>query len=66
MIAELLITVAFALGSAGYEGQPGNQSSGGGSNQAGTEGYEGQPGNQSNGGKNTGYEGKPGNQSNGG
>jgi hypothetical protein len=40
----------------GYEGQPGNQSSGGGdgnnpSNPGGaTTGYEGQPGNQSNGG----------------
>ena len=33
-----------ALANTGYEGQPGNQSSGGNS------GYEGQPGNQSNGG----------------
>ena len=31
----------------GYEGQPGNQSNGGGGN--GNSGYEGQPGNQSNG-----------------
>jgi hypothetical protein len=36
---------AFA-GNTGYEGQPGNQSNGGGGNS----GYEGQPGNQSNGG----------------
>jgi hypothetical protein len=35
---------AFA-GNTGYEGQPGNQSSGGG---GGNSGYEGQPGNQSN------------------
>jgi len=35
---------AFA-GSGGYEGQPGNQSSGGGGNG----GYEGHPGNQSHG-----------------
>jgi len=34
-------------GNTGYEGQPGNQSSGGG---GGNGGYEGQPGNQSNGG----------------
>lgn len=34
---------AFA-GNTGYEGQPGNQSSGGG---GGNSGYEGQPGNQS-------------------
>jgi hypothetical protein len=33
------------LGTGGYEGQPGNQSNGGGGNT----GYEGQPGNQSNG-----------------
>jgi hypothetical protein len=32
-------------GTGGYEGQPGNQSDGGGGNT----GYEGQPGNQSNG-----------------
>jgi Spy/CpxP family protein refolding chaperone len=32
----------------GYEGQPGNQSNGGGGN--GNSGYEGHPGNQSNGG----------------
>jgi hypothetical protein len=38
---------AFA-GNTGYEGQPGNQSSGGGGN--GNSGYEGHPGNQSNGG----------------
>jgi len=37
---------AFA-GNTGYEGQPGNQSSGGG---GGNSGYEGHPGNQSNGG----------------
>jgi hypothetical protein len=35
-----------AFANTGYEGQPGNQSSGGGGNS----GYEGQPGNQSNGG----------------
>ena len=35
-------------GSTGYEGQPGNQSNGGGGN--GNSGYEGQPGNQSHGG----------------
>jgi len=40
------VTVAPALGKTGYEGQPGNQSNGGGGNT----GYEGQPGNQSNGG----------------
>jgi hypothetical protein len=34
-------------GTGGYEGQPGNQSSGGGN--SGNTGYEGQPGNQSNG-----------------
>ena len=38
--------VAFA-GNTGYEGQPGNQSNGGG---GGNGGYEGHPGNQSNGG----------------
>jgi hypothetical protein len=37
---------AFA-GNNGYEGQPGNQSNGGG---GGNSGYEGHPGNQSNGG----------------
>jgi hypothetical protein len=42
-----LSAVGTALaGNTGYEGQPGNQSSGGGGNS----GYEGQPGNQSNGG----------------
>jgi hypothetical protein len=42
-----LSAVGTALaGNTGYEGQPGNQSSGGGGNP----GYEGQPGNQSNGG----------------
>jgi len=30
----------------GYEGQPGNQSSGGGAHAPGLKGYEGQPGNQ--------------------
>ena len=39
-------TVGPALANTGYEGQPGNQSSGGGGNT----GYEGHPGNQSNGG----------------
>ena len=46
----VLLAVAFALAAAGqvaanpgYEGQPGNQSSGGG----GHNGYEGKPGNQS-------------------
>lgn len=34
-------------GNTGYEGQPGNQSSGGG---GGNNGYEGHPGNQSSGG----------------
>jgi hypothetical protein len=34
-------------GNTGYEGQPGNQSNGGG---GGNSGYEGHPGNQSNGG----------------
>jgi len=33
-------------GSTGYEGKPGNQSSGGG-HHGGNTGYEGQPGNQS-------------------
>ena len=54
--AAVLLAVLFALaaaapvmaGNTGYEGQPGNQSSGGGGN--GNSGYEGQPGNQSNGG----------------
>jgi hypothetical protein len=36
-----------AAANTGYEGQPGNQSSGGG---GGNTGYEGQPGNQSSGG----------------
>jgi hypothetical protein len=51
-------------GQTGYEGQPGNQSNGGGSN--GLNGYEGQPGNQGGGGGGgnglKGYEGQPGNQ----
>lgn len=48
--------------STGYEGQPGNQSSGGG---ATGNPPQGNPG--SNGGSgNTGYEGQPGNQSSGG
>ena len=42
-----LAAAAPALGNPGYEGQPGNQSNGGG---GGNQGYEGQPGNQSNGG----------------
>jgi hypothetical protein len=47
-----LLMVLSAAGTAlagnnGYEGQPGNQSNGGGGN--GNNGYEGQPGNQSNG-----------------
>ena len=50
LVAALLLTlsaVGSALaGSTGYEGQPGNQSNGGGSNGQG--GYEGQPGNQGN------------------
>jgi hypothetical protein len=49
--AAILLTVLFALaaaspvlaGNTGYEGQPGNQSSGGG---GGNTGYEGQPGHQ--------------------
>jgi hypothetical protein len=49
-IAALIAAVVFVLAMAGsaladntgYEGQPGNQSSGGGNS-----GYEGQPGNQS-------------------
>ena len=49
MIAAMLFVFAMAgsalAGSTGYEGQPGNQSNGGGSN--GNTGYEGQPGNQS-------------------
>jgi hypothetical protein len=52
-IAALFAAVVFVLSMAGsvlantgYEGQPGNQSSGGGGN--GTAGYEGQPGGQSN------------------
>jgi hypothetical protein len=41
---------AAIAGNNGYEGQPGNQSSGGGNNgNNGNNGYEGQPGNQSNG-----------------
>jgi hypothetical protein len=54
-IAALTIAALVLLGTAmpalagntGYEGQPGNQSSGG---HGGNAGYEGQPGNQSNGG----------------
>lgn len=51
VVAALALTLsvvgtAFA-GSTGYEGQPGNQSNGGGSN-PGLSGYEGQPGNQGN------------------
>ena len=50
-----VLALVFALGAAdaamagngGYEGQPGNQSNGGG---GGNSGYEGHPGNQSNGG----------------
>jgi hypothetical protein len=53
-IAAMLAALVFVLtmagsalaGNTGYEGQPGNQSNGGGGN--GTSGYEGQPGNQSN------------------
>jgi hypothetical protein len=49
-LAALLMVLGLATsalaGSTGYEGQPGNQSNGGGGNN----GYEGQPGNQSNGG----------------
>jgi hypothetical protein len=45
VLALSAVTTALA-GSTGYEGQPGNQSSGGGS--AGQSGYEGQPGNQGN------------------
>jgi hypothetical protein len=45
-LALLLSSVGTALaGNTGYEGQPGNQSNGGG---GGNTGYEGQPGNQSN------------------
>ena len=43
VLALSAVTTALA-GNNGYEGQPGNQSSGGGSNGQG--GYEGQPGNQ--------------------
>jgi hypothetical protein len=47
-VAALVFMVVMAgtamAGNTGYEGQPGNQSSGGGGNA----GYEGQPGNQSN------------------
>jgi len=43
LIALSTVGSAFAAGNPGYEGQPGNQSSGGGGNG----GYEGQPGNQS-------------------
>jgi hypothetical protein len=51
-ITALLLAAFFLLAvaspafadSTGYEGQPGNQSNGGGGN--GQQGYEGQPGNQ--------------------
>jgi hypothetical protein len=42
LLAMSAIGSALAGGNPGYEGQPGNQSSGGGN-----PGYEGQPGNQS-------------------
>ncbi len=50
----LLVAALFALGqigtvfadTTGYEGQPGNQSSGSGSNGNGPSGFEGQPGGQ--------------------
>jgi hypothetical protein len=42
-----LVGAAPALGgNTGYEGQPGNQSSGGGGGGGGNTGYEGRPGNQ--------------------
>jgi hypothetical protein len=44
MLALSAVGTAFAGGNNGYEGQPGNQSNGGG---GGNTGYEGQPGNQS-------------------
>lgn len=40
-----LSAAGIALGNTGYEGQPGNQSHGGGG--GGNTGYEGHPGNQS-------------------
>ena len=47
MLFALLMALSAAgtalAGNTGYEGQPGNQSSGGG---GGNQGYEGQPGNQ--------------------
>ena len=46
LLAGMLIlgtAVPVVAGSTGYEGKPGNQSSGGG---GGNTGYEGQPGNQ--------------------
>ena len=50
MLFALLMALSTAgtalAGNTGYEGQPGNQSSGGG---GGNQGYEGQPGNQSHG-----------------
>jgi hypothetical protein len=46
--AAVLVPTASAFANTGYEGQPGNQSSGqgGGGNGNGPTGYEGQPGNQ--------------------
>jgi hypothetical protein len=43
LLALSSVSIVLAGGNPGYEGQPGNQSSGGGGNH----GYEGQPGNQS-------------------
>jgi len=43
---EERIAPTVAPGLQGYEGQPGNQGGGGGSNGNGLLGYEGQPGNQ--------------------
>jgi hypothetical protein len=43
-LVVLATAVPALAGTTGYEGQPGNQSSGGG---GGNSGYEGQPGNQS-------------------
>jgi hypothetical protein len=44
LVLALSAVTSVLADSTGYEGQPGNQSNGGGSNGQG--GYEGQPGNQ--------------------
>ena len=49
VLAALVAAPTVAGGNTGFEGQPGNQSSGGNGNNGNT-GYEGRPGNQGGGG----------------